>query len=266
MTENLPAKKSSRYYELDVFRGIAVILMVIYHFLFDLDYFNIREMPAWFWPQQLYGFPITMMFIAAAGISLSLTASRTNDAKTLTKKLIKRGAFLFAVGLLITAVTWIYPHDGAILFGVLHLIGLSTILVVPFLIGMTKEAPFFGKYKETLAWLIPLVFGIIVILASNVVGKMSGPIWMVPLGIHPYGFYSLDYEPLFPWFGVILMGIAVGAWLYPKGERRFDFSFLKEESLFLKPVTFLGKHSLVIYLIHQPIILAGMMLIYLILG
>ncbi|MDV0445533.1 hypothetical protein MmiAt1_11160 [Methanimicrococcus sp. At1] len=260
MTENLPAK-SSRYYELDVFRGIAVILMVIYHFLFDLDYFNIREMPAWFWPQQLYGFPITMMFIAVAGISLSLTASRTKDPKTLTKKLIKRGAFLFAIGLLITAVTWIYPHDGAILFGVLHLIGLSTILAVPFLIGMTKEAPFFGKYKETLAWVIPLVFGIIVILASNVVGKMSGPVWMVPLGIHPFGFYSLDYEPLFPWFGVILVGVAVGAWLYPKGKRRFSLPSLEKEPSFLKPISFVGRHSLIIYLGHQPVILGILLLL-----
>lgn len=235
MTVNLPAKEisfkfperpSSRYDELDVLRGIAVILMLIYHFLFDLDYFNIREMPAWFWPQQLYGFPITLLFIAIAGISLSLTASRTRNAKTLTKKLIKRGAFLFSLSLLITAVTWIYPHDDAILFGVLHLIGLSTILAVPFLIGMTKEAPLFGKYKETLAWMIPLVFGILVIWVSDVVGKMSGSIWMIPLGIHPHGFYTLDYEPLFPWFGVVLIGIAVGVWLYPKENRRFSLSFL----------------------------------------
>ncbi|MCC2508968.1 DUF1624 domain-containing protein [Methanimicrococcus blatticola] len=246
---------SPRFYELDVFRGIAVFLMVIYHFLFDLEYFGIREMPAWFWPQQLYGFPITIMFIFIAGVSLALSASKTKDAETLTKKLIKRGTFIFAVGLIITAVTWIYPHDGAILFGVLHLIGISTILAVPFLLSFTKEAQISGKYKEKSAWLLPFIFGIAVILASKIVEKMSGPIWTVPLGIHPYGFYALDYEPLFPWFGVVLIGVAAGAWLYPKGERRGLLSFLKNEPPVLKGISWIGRHSLLIYLGHQPIIL-----------
>ncbi|MDR0766996.1 MAG: DUF1624 domain-containing protein [Methanosarcinales archaeon] len=252
--------KSSRYYELDVFRGIAVLLMVIYHFLFNLDYFGIWQMPAWFWPQQLYGFPITIMFIGVAGISLSLAAAKTKDTKTLTKRLIKRGAYIFALGLFITAATLIYPRDGAILFGVLHLIGVSTILAIPFLLSFTKEAQGLGKYKEKAAWSIPLVFGIIVILVSQAVEKISGPIWMVPIGIHPYGIYMLDYEPLFPWFGIVLVGVAVGAWLYPKGVRRFSFSFLKNEPLFLKPVSWVGRHSLLIYFVHQPILLAGLWL------
>ncbi len=255
--------KSSRYYELDAFRGIAVILMVIYHFLFDLDYFGIWQMPAWFWPQQLYGFPITIMFIGIAGVSLALSASKTKDAGTLTRKLVKRGAFIFAVGLLITVVTWIYPHDGAILFGVLHLIGISTILAVPFLLNFTKEAQVSGKYKENPAWILPLVFGIAVILFSKIVEKMSGPIWTVPLGIHPYGFYALDYEPLFPWLGVVLVGVALGAWLYPKGERRGVLSFLKDEPPFLKPISWVGRHSLLIYLGHQPIILGLLWLFFL---
>lgn len=269
MTENSTAKEStasspsSRFYELDAFRGFSVILMVIYHFLFDLEYFGIREMPSWFWPQQLYGIPITFLFIFIAGISLALSASKTKDAVTLTKKLIKRGAFIFAVGLLITAVTWIYPHDGAILFGVLHLIGLSTILAIPFLIGLTKEAPFFGKYKKTAAWVLPFVFGAAVILASKIVEKISGPIWLVPLGIHPYGFYALDYEPLFPWFGVILLGIAVGTWLYPLGKRRSFLSFLKNEPPFLKIFSWIGRHSLLIYLGHQPVIIGILWIVYL---
>ncbi|WP_316558182.1 heparan-alpha-glucosaminide N-acetyltransferase [Methanimicrococcus hongohii] len=238
MLHKLQTKSNShRYFELDAFRGITVILMVICHFLFDLDYFGLWDMPYRFWPQQRYGFPITIMFIGIAGVSLSLAASKTKDAGTLTKKFIKRGAFLFAAGLLITAVTWIYPHDGAILFGVLHLIGISTILAVPFLLSFTKEAQDLGKYKEKAAWLIPLFFGIIVILLGEVVEKINGPIWLIPLGIHPYGFYSLDYEPLFPWFGVVLLGVAVGAWLYPRGVRRFSFEFLKNEPPFLKRVS-----------------------------
>ena len=263
---NLPFQKNAanRFYELDALRGFSVILMVGYHFLFDLDYFNILPMPGWLWPQQLYGFPITFLFIFIAGISLALSASKTKNSKMLTQKMLKRGIFIFAVGLLITAVTWIYPHEGAILFGVLHLIGVSTILAIPFLIGGTKErnqknekddkeTQVSEKMKNLFLILIPLIFGIVVIALSKVVEKISGPIWLVPLGIHPYGFYALDYEPLFPWFGVVLIGIAVGFWLYPKGERRF--SMRKVEARWLMGVSWIGRQSLEIYLVHQPIIL-----------
>jgi Predicted membrane protein len=265
---NLPLQKTAanRFYELDALRGFSVILMVVYHFLFDLDYFNIRPMPGWLWPQQLYGFPITFLFIFIAGISLALSASKTRNSKMLTQKMMKRGIFIFAIGLLITTATWIYPHDGAILFGVLHLIGMSTILAIPFLIGGTKdkmienEAHISGKQKTKnllLIW-IPLTVGIIVIAFSKVVEKISGPIWMVPLGIHPYGFYALDYEPLFPWFGVVLIGIAVGFWIYPKGERRFSLNQI--EPKWLKGLSWIGRHSLEIYLVHQPVILGLLLL------
>ena len=273
---NLPFKKTAanRFYELDALRGFSVLLMVVYHFLFDLDYFNIRPMPGWLWPQQLYGFPITFLFIFIAGTSLALSASKTKNSKVLMQKMLKRGISIFAVGLLITAVTWIYPHEGAILFGVLHLIGMSTILAIPFLIGGTKErnqknekderetqvSEKIGKMKNPILILIPLVFGIVVITLSKVVEKISGPIWLVPLGIHPYGFYALDYEPLFPWFGVVLIGIAVGFWIYPKGERRF--SLFKSEPKWLKGISWVGRHSLEIYLVHQPVIL-GAVWIYL---
>ena len=254
---------TTRFYELDALRGFSVLLMVAYHFLFDLDYFNIRPMSGWLWPQQLYGFPITFLFIFIAGISLALSASKTINSKMLTQKMLKRGIFIFAIGLLITTATWIYPHDGAILFGVLHLIGVSTILAIPFLIGGTKEkaanAYVFGKMRNSFLILIPLVFGIVVIALSKVVEKISGPIWMVPFGIHPYGFYALDYEPLFPWFGVVLIGIAVGFWIYPRGDRKISLNQI--EPKWLKGLSWIGRHSLEIYLVHQPVILGGLWLI-----
>ena len=264
----LPLRKTAtnRFYELDALRGFSVILMVVYHFLFDLDYFNIRPMPDWFWPQQLYGFPITFLFIFIAGISLALSASKTKNAQSLTQKMIKRGIFIFAVGLLVTVVTWIYPHDGAILFGVLHLIGVSTILAIPFLVGGTKDktiekkAQFSGNMKKKNSVLIgfPLAVGIMIIALSKIIEKISGPIWMIPFGIHPDGFGFLDYEPLFPWFGVALIGVAVGFWLYPKGKRRF--SVFSAEPKWLKGFSWAGRHSLEIYLVHQPVILGALFL------
>ncbi|MDY0194411.1 MAG: heparan-alpha-glucosaminide N-acetyltransferase domain-containing protein [Aliarcobacter butzleri] len=110
--------------------------------------------------------------------------------------------------------------------------------------------------------MIPLVFGILVLWVSKSVEKISGPLWMVPLGIHPHGFYTLDYEPLFPWFGVILIGIAVGVGLHPKGKRDVSLSFLgKNVPPVLKFFSFLGRHSLIVYLGYQLVILGGLVLI-----
>ena len=249
-TRNIPVPKklNNRFYEIDILRGIAVILMVIYHFFYSLKYFNILQMPSFFWPQELYRV-ITILFLSIAGISLSFYASKIKDTKIITKKLIIRGIKLFSIGLLITIVTWIYPHHGFIVFGALHLIGFSTILSIPFLVNAVKQQ---NKVFLTL----PLIFGIFVFLLTSFFKKIQGPLYLAPFGIHPSQFYSLDYEPLFPWFAVILITITLGFFPYPNGKRKFSLPLkIHDTPDILKPISFLGRHSLIIYLIHQPIIL-----------
>ncbi|PKG31543.1 MAG: hypothetical protein CW742_12870 [Methanoregula sp.] len=122
-------------------------------------------------------------------------------------------------------------------FCTLHLIGISIIL-----------APFFYRFG-----LSNLLMGGICILIGLAIGNSPGPAWLLPLGIHPAPFWSVDYTPLFPWFGVVLIGMGVGSLLYPDGTRRFSLPFsLPGWSSVLE---FAGKHSLVIYLVHQPIII-----------
>ena len=251
---SIPKNMTSRFYEIDILRGIAVILMIFYHFFFNLDYFHILAMPSLFWIQQSFGV-ITILFILIAGISLSLAAFKAKDSKIITKKFILRGIKLFSIGMFITIVTWIYPHNGFITFGVLHFIGLSTILAIPFLINV-------GKKQNKMSWTIPLLFGFVVLALTPIIQKIHGPLYLAPLGIHPILFYTLDYEPLFPWFTVILIGIALGFLLYPNGKRRFDLpSKIQNIPNILKPLSFLGQHSLIIYLIHQPIILGILYLV-----
>lgn len=80
-----------------------------------------------------------------------------------------------------------------------------------------------------------------------------GPWWLLPFGIYPAGFTSVDYTPLFPWFGVVLIGIGIGNFLYTGGVRQFAVPRLPD--LFSAPLAFLGRHSLLIYLVHQPVII-----------
>ena len=101
--------------------------------------------------------------------------------------------------------------------------------------------------------------GVCVIIIGWIFATMTGPIWLLPIGIHPAAFWSVDYTPVFPWLGVVLIGMALGDVLYPNGVRSFTLPRLPENVL--APLVFMGRHSLLIYLVHQPLILAVLYLI-----
>jgi uncharacterized membrane protein len=83
----------------------------------------------------------------------------------------------------------------------------------------------------------------------------AGSPWLLWLGLAPEGFYSLDYLPLLPWFGVVLMGIALGDFLYHGYKRRIALPDLGG-ALLVRPLAFLGRNSLLIYFVHQPALIA----------
>jgi uncharacterized membrane protein len=232
--------QAERFWEIDSVRGIALILMAAFHLLFDLNYFRFFqfENPSWHW--QLAATFIAFLFLSVAGISLSIS----HAANPSPKKFLLRGAKIFALGLLITAATWIYPHEGFIQFGILHLIGLSIILSIPFL-----------KFKK-----LNLAFGFAFLaIGFFLQAQQFGFPWLLWLGFMPQGFYTLDYYPLLPWFGIILFGIFLGKEIYPNGKRHFRE---KTEPKRLRFLSFLGRHSLAFYLLHQPIIIAMLFLVF----
>jgi uncharacterized membrane protein len=232
---------SARYFEPDAARGVALILMVIYHIFFCL-YFFTTTVP-WFNPSVISGAPIAFLFISIAGLSLVLSAGREPDRKKSAKKLCIRGLKLITVAILISVVTWLVYPAGFVIFGVLHLIGCGTILAIPFIV-------------MNLRWYIPFFFGVVILLLAPVVSLLRGPAYLLPLGIIPAGFYTIDYEPLIPWFGVMLLGIALGRLLYPSGTRGRLMSHLGNMPAVLVPFCFLGRHTLIIYLVHVPVIIA----------
>lgn len=179
------------------------------------------------------------LFLLLVGISLSISAgyAKTRLSRSdFILKYLKRGAGIFAIGIGISIVTWIILPGAFIVFGILHLIGLSIAL-----------SPLYTGYS----WQ-NLLAGLAIILVSPVVAAMRGDGWLVWLGIHPPAFYSIDYTPVFPWLGVVLIGVGLGAILYPRAARRWDHEV---PTLPRSPLRFLGRHSLAIYLVHQPIIL-----------
>lgn len=231
-----------RFWEIDLLRGIAVVMMIVFHFFYDLNYFNIYKLSLYSGYFLIYVYLIGTFFILLVGISFTLSYSKTR--KSLTKielqlKYLKRGLKIFGLGLLITIITWIYLDEGFVVFGVLHCIGISIILAYPFL--------HFRYYN--------LLLGIVIILAGVILKNLTFDFyWLVWLGFTPTRFYTVDHFPLLPWFGVVLIGIFIGNTLYPKHERTFKSRDLSELKI-IRYFCFLGQHSLIIYFINQPILL-----------
>lgn len=234
-------KKGRRLPEVDALRGCAIVMMLLYHTLFDLVFFGNLRMNLFspFWR----GYVITgaSIFVGLSGLSLTLSAARERETRGTVPfaKYLRRGLLLLAYGMGITLVTYLVLPEAYVRFGVLHCIGTSAILAYPFLPQKT----------------LSLALGVAFVAAGNILSRYTFPfsalLW---LGLKPENFFTLDYFPLLPWFGVVLLGVFAGNLLYPSGKRRF--SLPETPHIFLRGLAFLGQHSLTIYLVHQPVILA----------
>ncbi|MBU0532681.1 DUF1624 domain-containing protein [Patescibacteria group bacterium] len=223
-----------RLVEVDTLRGIAIVLMVIYHIFFDLSYFRLVDINLYELGWQLFQRNIGTLFILIVGISLTLSENRNKEGY---KRHAKRGLKLAGIALLITVATWIYPHEGFIMFGIIHLIALSTFI-----------APFFFKFGK---W--NLVLGLLIILLGFYVGTLvTNSHYLFWLGIVYPGYMQLDHYSLIPWFGVVLVGMYIGNKLFPGGKSKLKLP--TNENL-----AFLGRNALLIYVIHQPILIGVIM-------
>ena len=237
-----------RFWEVDFLRGTAIILMVLFHMVFDLNYFGIQqiELASGFW-FYLARFTASL-FLLLVGVSLSLSYSRARllgQEDRFRFRLMKRGLWIFSLAMGVTLVTYLIIGRGFIVFGVLHLIGVSLLLAYPFLRlhGMN------------------FILGLLFILIGLFLQSLSVDFpWLLWLGLAPWDFRSVDYFPLLPWFGVILMGVAFGDLFYRGYRRRFPLPDLTGSSL-VRGLEFLGRNSLAIYLTHQPVLIGLMYLV-----
>ncbi len=216
-----------RIWEIDFARGIAIILMVLFHAVVDLtDFYSAGiDYLEGFW--YFEGKVSAILFILAAGISSTL--SRNN---------LKRGLLVFTWGMLLTLVTYVYNPQKFIVFGILHFMGFSMVIY---------------HFAKNIGRKTALLLSVVIIISGIFLADISVETsYLFAAGLTSHSFCSLDYYPVLPWFGVFLMGALAGKTLYANKK-----SLLSSN---LKPnlINFLGRHSLIIYLIHQPIILTGL--------
>lgn len=217
-----------RIWELDAFRGICILGMVLVHAVYDMV--------------ELYGivrweYPPAFSLIKDWGGLLFILLSGT--CATLGSRSVRRGSIVLGCGVVCSLVTWGMARFGfsdqsvIIRFGVLHCLGLCMLL--------------WPMFKKCPAWVLALIGAVLALCGLFLVRRIQTNIpWLFPLGICAPGFSSSDYFPLLPHLGFFLLGGALGKALY-----RDKTSLLPQvrEPRFL---CFCGRQSLFIYLLHQP--------------
>jgi uncharacterized membrane protein len=229
----------------DAARGAAIAMMVVYHLVYDLETFGGYEIESTsgFWAR--FADATASAFLFLVGISLAISYSRADSRRGLFGKYLRRGLRIFAYGMALTVVLYVMGV-GIVAFGILHLIGVSIILAYPLL-----------KYR-----LANLILGLSIIAAGwylLVQDVSSESPWLLAFGVVPENLPMPDYRPLLPWFGVVLLGLFAGNVLYGGGKRPEGVP--RKAPPFARPLVPLGRNSLFIYLVHQPILvvlLAGL--------
>jgi uncharacterized membrane protein len=221
----------TRIVGVDALRGMAIVAMIAYHLCFDLRWFGFARWDfehdlRWVGARSL----ILSAFLLLAGASLVLAAQRAHAQRGF----VRHVAVVAGAALLVSIASYVAFPQTFIRFGVLHAIAVSLLLARP-LVTHPRAA---------------LIVGVVIVAAG---AALSHPAFDAP-SLHWIGFMTHrpateDYVPLFPWAGVLLIGIPLGHALVRRGADAL--APLRHGPAVLP---WLGRHSLAVYLVHQPLL------------
>ena len=241
---------SHRYGLIDTLRGFWLLNMIAFHLCYDI--FVIYGYDSMWYAHTgvvIWERCICTGFILLSGISLHFS-----------RHPFRRGIIINLAGFLITAVTFFAMPSQVVWFGVLNLIGTAMLIAAALRRLFDRINPYLG------AALSLLLFAVVYGVPHRYIGFFGWKICAVPdflyqlkyaafLGFPSEGFYSSDYFPLIPWIFIFFLGY----FLWSVAAR------LHREELFRKgfaPLSFLGRHSLLIYLLHQPVLMGACILVF----
>ncbi len=237
--------RKQRIWEIDAFRGLCVLFMFASHFAFDLRTFMGLDLNLGV-VQLLFDYG-GAVFILISGVSA-----------TLGSRSFRRGVIVFACGMLVTAVTsgmirlGLLSEKDKIWFGVLHLLGVCMML--------------YPALKKLPTWLLGVLGAAVVALGYwfstfylPAAQGFDGRQLLFVLGLRLPGFSAGDYFPLFPHLGWFMLGIVLGRTVYRKKQTLLPG--VPSQAAPLRALQFVGRHSLELYLIHQPILYGVLQLI-----
>lgn len=229
--------KKARVWELDAFRGIFMIGMVAVHTVYDLKYmFRVDFNAGPLFELALdYG---AILFIVLSGISV-----------TFGTKHVKRGAIVLCFGLLISLVMFLLNKYvggfGNVYFGILHLLGTCMLL--------------YAVFKKTPVWALCICATAALVLGYYIKTVQTDIVPLAVIGFDVPSFGAADHFPLFPNLGWFMAGIVIGKTAYKKKQSLLPKAISK--NFLVKFLMLCGKHSLWIYVLHQPIVYGVLYLI-----
>ncbi len=231
----------------DAARGFAVAMMITYHFCFDLTYFGWTD-----WAMLVDGrwiawrSTVVTSFLFVAGVSLALRDARNQTQRFLDRSFVKRWLQIAVAAALVTAGSAALFPQSFIYFGVLHFVAVAIVAC--------RRAPRLGL------WAVPLGCAAIAI-GLGWSDASFNPRFFDWIGFATEKPQTEDYVPLFPWLGVVLIGCGVGAF-WARAGFRLSPAPLAAWSAVPRPLcrvlAAMGRWSLTIYLVHQPLMLGAL--------
>jgi uncharacterized membrane protein len=241
----LRKEKASRFWEIDALRGLAVLAMIAYHTFFCLHYLQLADVNPYSGFLGVFPLYIAGSFLFVSGLAMraSRDAAVARGLSPSFGRQARRSLLIAAFAAVFTVVTLIAAGpESFVAFGVLHCVALAGILLYPLL-----------PYR----WINLLIGLPVVVLGFAFLHGREFPHfawWFFFLGPRPADYYPLDFVPLAPWAGFSCLGVFAASFLYKGGRRAFPWPFPGTNPI-IRFVSFLGRYSLYIYVIHVPIIL-----------
>ncbi len=232
-----------RYYLLDNIRGINLINMIIYHGMWDLIYIYGKNIE-WYkgitghiWQQM-----ICYVFIILSGFCWSLGHNQ-----------IKRGIEVSIAGIIISAVTLIFMPQNRVVFGVLTLLGICMLIMKPLHKILDKVNVYFGIILSIMLFIGFYninngIFGFGTMYFVKLPEKLYANYFTTLLGFTHKGFFSTDYFSIIPWIFLFILGY----FLYRFVKEKALFGYLKGKNIPI--LSTVGKNTLLIYMLHQPVL------------
>ena len=235
----------TRLCAVDAVRGAAIINMIVYHFCWDLSNLGLLPLnmtvsqPCVIWQRS-----ICTVFIFVSGFCFSLS-----------RRPIKNGAVLLLWGGMITAATMLFSPKNRIIFGILTFLGCAALLTACLNSLIKKISPSLGLISAFMLFVLTYNINKDYILSVPLPPRLYANMITAFLGFPFRGFFSADYFSLIPWYFLYLAGYFAFAVM----EKHSLLRFLKRPNV---PVLgFIGRHSLIIYILHQPILYSSALLI-----
>jgi uncharacterized membrane protein len=221
---------------IDALRGASIVMMFAYHFSFDLNYFGVVRQN--FYRDEFWIVArgcILGSFLVLVGISLALATRHGLRWQAYCTRLVQIAACAIVVSIgsyLMFPASWIY-------FGVLHFIAVASVL---------------GTAFARLAWANLAIGAVLIAIGMSTALPLFDHPWLSWFGLMTHKPVTEDYVPLLPWFGVVLIGMFIGKRIFGDALQSPALQW-RAGGPIGRPLAWAGRHSLIIYMVHQPVLI-----------